>query len=380
MGMVRQEQGRPRDAISHYDQALRFIPDMPTAHANRAFALLQDGNFAEGWREYEWRWQCPEASRPRNFFTQPMWDGSSLAGRSILIHGEQAVGDEIMFASCYREVIGAARHTVIACEPRLETLFRRSFPQASVYPVSRGREHLWRLPASEHVDVQIAAGSLPQHLRKSEASFPREDRFLQADPARQSAWLERFATLGPGLRVGISWKAGDKPEDQRLRSTSLDDWRPLLDIPGVHWINLQHGEAHPAGKFSALCGRPIHDWTDVHDSGDLENLAAKIAALDLVICVGNTTAHLSGSLGVNCWVLLPAHAGWRWLANRSDSVWYRKVRLFRQESSGNWEKLFMRVRAELFNRATSGDENSQMRGIRGPHWAAAEATARRRAP
>jgi len=378
MGMVRQEQGRSRDAVSHYDQALRFSPDFAAAHANRAFALLQEGQFAQGWREYEWRWRCTEASRPRNFFSQPTWDGSSLTGRSILIHGEQAIGDEIMFASCYAEIIRAAQRTVIACEPRLETLFRRSFPDASVYAVSRGREHLWRLPASEHVDVQIAAGSLPQHLRTTEASFPREDKFLQADPLRQAIWLERFATLGPGLRVGISWRAGDKPEDQRLRSTTLDDWRPLLDIPGVHWINLQYGEAQPAGRFAALSGRPIHSWSDQHDPNDLEELAAKIAALDLVICVGNTTTHLAGSLGVHCWVLLPAYAGWRWLAGRSDSVWYRKLRLFRQESQGNWENLFMRVRAELFNRATSGDETSQMRGIRGPHWNAAEATVRRR--
>jgi Tetratricopeptide repeat len=373
LGMTLADQGRFKEALDSYDQALAISGDKPypMAHANRAFALLQRGRFAEGWREYEWRWRCPGAGRYRDHLRAPVWDGLSLANRTILIHGEQGLGDEIMFATCYPDIIEQAAKTIITCEPRLERLFRRSFPAATVIAVVRGMEHGWQIPPRMGVDFHVAAGSLPLHLRPSEASFPRQSRLLVPDAAAVARWQERFAALGPGLKIGISWCAGDKAKERRLRSTRLEQWRPLLETVGCHFINLQHGDrAAEIDELQRASNAMLHYWRDADNRNDIDGLAARIAALDLVISVGNANVHLAGALGVPAWSLLPAHGGWRWLADRSDTSWYASVRLFRQAAASDWAGLFLRVRQELLNRLGRTVDQKTMPSIPGPHFAA----------
>jgi hypothetical protein len=370
--MTLADQGRLDEALECYDRAIAISGDepYPMAHTNRAFALIQLGRLAEGWREYEWRWRCPGAGRYRDHLRAPVWDGLTLAGRTILIHGEQGLGDEIMFATCYPDVIQQAARTIITCEPRLERLFRRSFPAATVIVVVRGMEHTWQIPPRMGVDFHIAAGSLPLHLRPYESSFPRHNALLQPDPAPAARWRERFAALGPGLKIGISWCAGDKPKERRLRSTKLEQWRPLLETPGCHFINLQHGDR--AAEIDAVrrtSGVTVHQWRDADNRNDIDGLAARIAALDMVLSVGNANVHLAGALGVPAWSLLPSHGGWRWLAGRSDTLWYASVRLFRQAAAGNWEELFMRVRQELLNHQSGSADQKSMPSIARPHAA-----------
>jgi hypothetical protein len=379
LGLTLADQGRLQEALARYDEALAISGDepYPNAHANRAFALLQLGRLAEGWREYEWRWRCPGApGRPRDHLRAPVWDGSPLAGRTILIHGEQGLGDEIMFATCFPDVIEQAAQTILVCEPRLGQLFRRSFPTATVLTVVRGTEHQWQIPPRLSVDVQIAAGSLPMHLRPGEASFPRRKSVLIAEPELVARWRDRFAALGPGLKIGISWRAGDKPKERRLRTTRLEQWRPLLETPGAAFINLQHGDCvEEIADVRRACGVTVHHWRDADNRNDVEGLAARMAALDLVISVGNANVHLAGALGVSAWSLLPAHGGWRWLERRSDTPWYPSVRLFRQATANDWDVLFMRVRQELLKRLAQTSEPNSMRTLAGPHWPLAAAMA-----
>ena len=378
LGLTLADQGRLDEALACYDEALAISGDepYPNAHANRAFALLQLGRFAEGWREYEWRWQCPGApGRPRDQLRAPVWDGAPLTGSTILIHGEQGLGDEIMFATCYPDVIEQAAHAIIVCEPRLERLFRRSFPAATVLAVVRGMEHQWQIPPRLEVDGQIAAGSLPLHLRQSEASFPRRKSILVAEPELVARWRERFAALGPGLKIGISWRAGEKPKERQLRTTRLEQWRPLLETPGASFINLQHGDcSDEIAEIKRACGVTVHHWRDADNRNDIDGLAARMAALDLVISVGNANVHLAGALGMPTWSLLPAHGGWRWLQRRSDTPWYASVRLFRQAAANDWDVLFMRVRQELLKRLAQTAEPNSMRTLAGPHWPLAAAT------
>jgi tetratricopeptide (TPR) repeat protein len=372
LGLTLADQGRLEEALHCYDQALAISGDepYPMAHTNRAFALVQLGRFAEGWREYEWRWRCPGAGRPRDHLRAPAWDGSHLEGRTILIHGEQGLGDEIMFATCYPDIIEQAAKTIISCEPRLERLFRRSFPAATIIAVVRGMEHQWQIPDRTHVDWQVPAGSLPLHLRPDEASFPRRAQLIKPDTAAVTHWRERFDALGPGLKIGISWCAGDKPKERRLRSTRLNQWGPLLETPECHFISLQHGNR--SAEIDALKGETgvtVHHWRDADNRNDIDGLAARIAALDLVISVGNANVHLAGALGVPAWSLLPAHGGWRWLAGRSDTLWYASVRLFRQAAAGDWAGLFLRVRQELLNHQRRSADQKTMPNIAGPHAA-----------
>ncbi|MCL6501197.1 MAG: tetratricopeptide repeat protein [Pirellulales bacterium] len=348
LGFALARLGQDAEALACYDQALDIWPDYPLAHANRAMTLLQLGRYREGWEEYEWRWKCQHSALPRARLTAPLWQGEPLDNKTLLVHGEQGLGDEIMFATCYPDVIAAARHVVIACDPRLRAIFARSFPSSTVLAIPRGSEHEWSGPREPAIDVQIPAGSLPRFLRPSWESFPRQHRLLHADPRRLHVWQQRLCALGPGLKVGIGWRGGWKAVDRKLRSTALEDWRPILSVPGVHYVCLQY-DATPdeVADLSERLGVPIHWWPDLNPMREVDGWAALIAALDLVVSVGNAGVHLAGALGVPTWNLLPHRGGWRWPLHGQDSGWYASVLLFRQPAPGDWRGLFVRVGEEL---------------------------------
>src|SRR5262249_2325755 len=158
---------------------------------------------------------------------QPRWDGEPLADKTIVVHAEQGIGDEILFASCFHNILPLAKRCIFICDPRLEKLFARSFPQAGGY--SHLRREDWSPPVRpEAFDVQIPAGNLPRLFRSSSERFPRRDKFLEVDPQLLAMWRERLAGAGPGLKVGISWRAGGKPLESRKRTISLDRWADLF--------------------------------------------------------------------------------------------------------------------------------------------------------
>ena len=342
---VQRALGRLDDAIQSYRRALAIKPRYLKARWNYAVTLLTAGRFAEGWREYENREAVGEVNIDR--FTEPRYDGSSLSGKTIVVHAEQGVGDEVMFATCFPEVIARAEHCYLVCECRLETLFARSFPGATV--VGHQRHSGWappRLP--EKVDWQIPAGSLPGFFRPDWESFPRAERLLTPDAAQVEHWEARLAKLGPGLKVGISWQAGGKPAERRKRTTTLEQWRGIFSTPGVHFINLQYGECSEeidaAGRQLDVT---IHDFSEGDPLVDLDQFAAKVTALDLVISVGNATVHMAGALGTPAWAMLPLVPAWRWHVGGSQSPWYASVRLFRQRERTCWEPVFDEVARRL---------------------------------
>jgi Flp pilus assembly protein TadD len=361
LGFALARMGEYSRALDCYEQALAIWPDYPLAHANRALALLQLGRYGEGWEEYEWRWKCDHSALPRARLTAPPWQGEPLEGKTLLIHGEQGLGDEIMFATCYPDAIAAAGRVVIACDPRLRALFARSFPGTTVLAIPRGSEHEWSGPREPSIDFQVAAASLPRFYRPTWESFPRQARLLVPDAGLKQAWQRRLATLGPGLKVGIAWRGGWKEVDRKLRSTALADWRPVLSVPGLHFVSVQYDAS--AAEVAALgerLGVPIHAWPDLDAVRDVEGWAALIAALDLVVSVGNAGVHLAGALGVPTWNLLPWRGGWRWPLTGEAAPWYASVRLFRQPAAGDWQGLLMRVREELL-KVTAAHADPQAR-------------------
>ena len=208
LGNIQRSLGHMESAVAAYQASLGLDPANPKAHWNLAHAYLLQGDFAHAWPEHEWRQEAGEVFFDR--YPQPRWDGSRLAGRTLLVHAEQGVGDEVMFASCYDELIAQAAHCVLICDPRLEKLFARSFPRATVYGYRRVRD--WTPRAVERpIDYQIPAGSVPLYLRRGGADFPQRERYLSADSGAVDAWRERYAALGTGLKVGISWRAAAGP-------------------------------------------------------------------------------------------------------------------------------------------------------------------------
>jgi len=340
-GVALKDLGRVDEAIAAYNDGLQLKPDDPELLLHRGLARLIAGDYAAGWIDYEARW---DYQSPRREFPQPVWDGSPLAGRGILVYAEQGLGDEVMFASCLPQVIKQSRACVIEVDPRLVNLFARSFPEAEVIarPVDQVIEN------RERLDCQIAMGSLPLHLRKSEGDFPRRAGYLMPDPDRLNFWQARWSELGNGPTVGIAWQGGNHPELRRRRSTMLTAWAEVLKLPGVQFVSLQHGDcADDIAQCEQTLGVQIHQIDDGEPSSDLDEFAAQIAALDLVITIDNSTAHLAGALGVSVWNLLPFAGNWRWLLHRKQTPWYQSMRLFRQPEPGDWSAVFMRVADEL---------------------------------
>jgi tetratricopeptide (TPR) repeat protein len=336
-------------AQAGYDRALCVAPDFTAARFNRALALLRQGDLAAGWDAYESRWR--HNNKPR-VFSQPVWDGSLSRDRTVLVYSEQGIGDEIMFASCWHEVIERTGQCLIECEPRLLRLFARSFPRARCLPRTAATDPslLQNVPP---FDLQIAAGSTPRCLRRSFDTFPTHPGYLVPDAAQVAEWRSRYERLGAGLVVGISWKGGKDDGTRRRRSTTLTQWAPLFKIPGIAFVNLQYGHWRAEiDEFARVFGATLHHWDDANPLADLDGFAAQVAALDLVISVDNSTVHMAGALDRPVWTLLPYSCDWRWFTDRDESPWYPSMRLFRQASfremaTSNWDDVFGRVSQAL---------------------------------
>lgn len=356
LGNCRMKLGDAAAAIDDYNEVIRLEPGYTRAHWNRANANLLLGNFAAGFADFDYRYKSGEVDIDR--YPQPRWRGEPLAGKSIVLHAEQGIGDEILFASCFAEVIEQARRVAIVCEPRLAPLFQRSFPAARVFGIARRRDFAPpELP--ETFDYQLPFGGLPGLLRRNEAVFPRRDSYLLVDHSQHRQWRERFAELGDGLKIGISWRTGGKPADRRKRTTQLAQWRALFELPGADWINLQYGDVEDdLLQASDQLGVTIHDFPAADPLIDMDGFAAKVAALDLVISVGNATVHLAGALGVEAWCLLPLVPSWRWMLQGARSPWYQSVSLFRQPRRGDWQPVFAQVQEQLGRRLNMTTEQT----------------------
>ncbi|MEZ6070693.1 MAG: tetratricopeptide repeat protein [Pirellulales bacterium] len=339
--------GQPQAARADFDAALRLAPHDANVHLDRALLNIQYGPLAEGWDEYEWRWAA-QRRRPRTIGL-PRWNGESIESKTILVHGEQGVGDEVMFATCVPDLVAVAGRVIVSCDPRLVPLLARSLPEVTVRGHEPGSGD-WSEVAGE-ADVQVPAGSLPRYFRRTWEAFPTRRRFLQSDPAKQVRWRRCLTALGNGLKVGIAWRAGSCPADEPLRWAPLAHWHDLLATPGVTWVSLQHGQVSEELAAAMTTGAVVHDLPDCDPLADLDNYAALLDSLDLVISVGNATVHLAGALGRPVWALLPQHWGWRWFAGRDNSPWYPSVRLFRQQSDGSgWPGVLRAVQSALAER------------------------------
>ena len=346
LGKSYQALGRLDEAVRSFDRALEIDPQDADVRMNRALAQIQRQNFRDGWIDHEWRFlvkSLPKRPRP---MPVPRWEGGSLAGKRLLIHGEQGIGDEIMFATTWAELAQEAAHCVATCDTRLERLFARSFPQITVRGIARGEEDWQQLCAD--VDLHIPAGSVPRYTRTSIDDFPRRYQILIADDEKRARWRQRLAEFPAAVNVGISWRAGQRTREASQRSTDLAAWSSLIDVAGARFIDLQYGASEQEVDVlrKSFAGRVEH-WDDVDPLGELDDFAALVAELDLVISVGNATVHLAGALGTPTWCLLPRYWGWRWLLGREDSIWYPSVRLLRQTDGSGWGGVFQGVETEL---------------------------------
>lgn len=265
-----------------------------------------------------------------------------LASGRVLIWGEQGVGDEIMFAGLMPDVIRAGNRCVLDCDTRLNKLFARSFPDVKVISGAS--------ISDEGIAAHLPCGSLPRLFRTDKEVF-RADAppYLKADPVQREGFRAEYGDDRP--LVGLAWHTNNK-KTGRARSIDLSLFAPLFKQPDLRWISLQYGarevlEAQIAGANASMLIDPTVDQLT-----DIDQFAAQISALDLVVTIDNSTAHLAGALGVPVWVLLPFAPDWRWLQAGYSSHWYASMRLFRQPVFGDWLSVIEKVRRSLEARFT----------------------------
>ena len=353
LAMILQFQGRCEEALAACARALELDPDSTDTVMIRALAQLMLGRFDEGWRDYESRKHKLPAFTIRKL-PYPEWNGSALDGRDVLVYHEQGIGDEIMFASCLPDLFALGGRYVVECSAKLEKLFRRSFAAATIQVSDQSQPDMSYLASLPRFDWQVAAGSLPGFFRRSWSDFPAHRGYLIPNLQRVEFWRARLGKLGPGMKVGLSWRGGDHYTNRSGRSIELGRLLPLLSMTGMEFVSLQYGESvDELDDLRARHGVTVHHWQEAID--DYDETAALVAALDQVISVQTAVIHLSGALGKPTWVLIPTTAEWRYMAGGDRMPWYPSVRLFRQMHGQEWGPLINNVAREL---ALAGDSGT----------------------
>jgi tetratricopeptide (TPR) repeat protein len=336
LGVALSGLGRVDEAVQCYSEAIRLRPNYADAYLNRAFALLLKGDFEQGWPEYEWRWRTPDFTPPN--FHQPQWDGGPLAGRTVLLHAEQGLGDALQFIRYVPLVQACGGRIIVQCPRMLRRLLGDSL--AGIEGLIAPGE----TPPPFQVHCPLL--SLPHLLGTTLATIPAGVPYLRADEALVTRWRRELAAVD-GFKVGVVWRGSPQHKRDRFRSVPLTQFGPLAAVGGVGLVGLQKGLGSeqiamlPPGFVAFDAGARIDDWADT---------AAVVKSLDVVVTVDTAVAHLAGGLGVPVWVALPYAPDWRWLLGREDSPWYPTMRLFRQTAPGAWGPVFERIASALRQR------------------------------
>jgi hypothetical protein len=291
-------------ALLRHRQALRLNPTLANTDNFDSVALLARGDLENGWLAFEWR----NTVGSLGLFTDKVWNGEDLSGRTVLVWGEQGIGDQIMFSTCLQDIIEKAEHVIIGTDERLVTLFQRSFPRANVRGVARytasGQtrvqdfEWLEQLPS---VDFFVLQGSLPRFFRSSINKFPSVSSRLLGDPERLEYWSRKLEELGPGKKIGISWRS-HLVERQSSYYPALPLWQPLFDIKGVHFVCMQPGVTPK--EIQMLRDNFDVDITIFSDIDLIENLddtAALCGSLDSVVTTMVSLQWLAAAIGTPVW-------------------------------------------------------------------------------
>lgn len=349
VGILMRDLGRHQDALMAFQRAVRLAPHFADAHLHYATAQLLTGALEEGWRGYEWRWRTKRLAEQRRHFAQPRWSGGYLSGRRLLIWGEQGIAEQVLFASVLQDIAGLDGEVVVECAPALVPLLARSFADFDVRPQPDRAEA--GQPENQDFDFQIPMGSLCRYFRRQLADLPGGSGYLVADSERVAALKRRYREqAGDDLVIGIVWRRDDAPP-RGAGDVPLAAWLPILKQPGCRFLNLQQGGlTQEVSAVKRSGGIRIESDAEIDASRDLDAYAAQLAAVDLVITVGGSTAHLAGALGLVPWVMVPVAPAWCWGLEGDSAPWYPTSQLFRQERPGDWVSVIARAAQALKRR------------------------------
>ena len=333
--------GRIDESLKAYREAVRLKPDYADGHLNLAFALLDAGQMEEGWKEFDWRWKSSQL--PPRGLGIPEWNGEPLEGKSLLLYGEQGMGDALQFMR-YAPIIKKKYGGRVYIEVR-QPIARIARTMEGIDGVVVFGEQV------PQVDYGCPMMTAPRILGTTLENVPADVPYVHADKNRQALFEKEYAKLPfRGFRVGVCWGGHNRTGNpgasaiDRRRSTTLASFAPLAQVPGISWVSLQKGE--PEGQVT----RPPPGMTILHcmdDCDDFYDTAALMSTLDLVISVDTSVIHLSGALGIPTWMLGRYDGCWRWMGARMDSPWYPSLTHYRQPSPGDWDSVMHTVANDL---------------------------------
>ena len=341
LATVHSRERRYHEAEAALYRLLAAHPNAPRAHAEIGMLRLMEGDFETGWPEYEWTYVVSGGAN--RTFNRPQWNGEMLPDAALLLHLDQGVGDCIQLARYLPLVKERVGRIILEC--RVGT--------APLYVGHPSVSELVEAPCAIEYDAHISTTMLPGLFWRAAGAFGSAVPYLQANADRAEKWRQRFESE-PGFKVGIVWAGSPTYPNDHLRSTTLDIFAPLKDVPNVRLYSLQKGDA------AAQAIRPPDGLTLTDLSNELTDYgetAAVISCLDLVITVDTSVAHLAGALGKPVWTLIPFISEWRWQRDRTDTDWYPIMRLFRAETFNGWQKQLENVAQALdalVNKQTHG--------------------------
>jgi FkbM family methyltransferase len=336
-------------------QAIALRPDSADYHFHLAHILLLSGDLQAGWQEYEWRLKLPDFAWIGGLFgarSTPLWTGEDIGDKTILVYTEQGLGDIIQFARFLPFVVRRAGRVLVATQPPMRRLLE-TIEGITVVPILEA-------PLLDF-DMQCPLLSLPRAFATRLDSIPVAVPYLRADPSEQARWDKRIG--GDSLRVGIVWAGNPIINRDRFRSPHLNSVAPLFSLPGIDFVVLQVGKGRQDCDASPLPSHVLDLGTEVVDLADT---AAIMAGLDLMISSCTGPLHLAGALGVPTWAMIPFAPHFPWLLDRSDTLWYPSMRLYRQEQSGqDWSGVVGRIATDLAALAETRTHRSFQQSVAG---------------
>jgi tetratricopeptide (TPR) repeat protein len=352
--------GDAQGALEACDKALALVTaadERQMMRLARSTILMSLGRTGEGWDEYEARLH-PQFREVTHFVAgRPRWEpGADLAGKTLLVLGEQGLGDEVLFGGCLPEVIealGPDGKLLLGVEHRLVPLFQRAFPQAEVGAHAtkawQGRPARYAPFAQERSDIDLWSplASLLRQYRRTLDQFPERDRYLTADPERVAYWRAQVQAAGPGPKVGLLWKSAINKDARHRHFSPFETWAPVLAQPGAAFVNLQYGDCDAELALAReRFGFDIWQPPGIDLKQDLDDVAALCCAMDLVVGFSNATLNLGAACGAPTW-LISTHGSWGRMGLTDRYPWYPQARMFMPPSFGAWEAVMGEVGTEL---------------------------------
>ncbi|MHA6287064.1 tetratricopeptide repeat protein [Maricaulis sp. CAU 1757] len=367
MANVYEMTNEPGKALEHYEHALKDPADEmeeATMRHSRSLLLLADGQIGAGWDAAESRLDANRKDATLFSIRAPYWDGTEpekLKGKTLLLVGEQGLGDEVLFMNTVPdllEAVGPEGELRIACEYRLQALVKRSFPQAKVShhasATIEGRQIRVAPQSDQGADYWTAMGTTPRAFRRSIEAFPNTPAFLTPDPELCKAFREQLDGFGPGLKVGLLWKSLKMDAKRSRYFSAFDAWEGVLRTPGCEFVNLQYGEvdeeiATARERFDV----EIHQPRDIDLKMDLDKVAALGASCDLVIGPMNATTNLTAACGGEVWFVHARRTTWTLLGGDCQP-WYPTSRSFMAKGARDWNVVMSMVQSELVKLVEAG--------------------------